>query len=354
MVFVDIHRKINARRVLEYAWAKRFFKSRVKGYFPEAKFLDVKIELVRNFRGKFRNLAIKYLLIVGIKEGKKTKLIRARIDTLHNNPARQYQFLKYLYSRGFKNTIARPLEYMPSLNMLLYEDLPGIPFQSLLEEHKNLQSLLQLTPQITSWLKRFHKLKITSPKQFISRDIKVEKKDRQHWLFLLRKCAPEFYLVTKEILDDCWQLRKKSNAFIKPKDFSLVHGDFHWGNIISKANRKIGVLDFSDSLLADPLEDVARFMTQTWSMFRYYAPKKQSLGRKIVAKFLKCYFKKKPGSQELIRLYYFATNSLVQMAAIQALVETHEPAKKRSIEALLKEARRKLKECLKYYKLFST
>jgi thiamine kinase-like enzyme len=344
MVFVNIHRKINARKVLEHAWVKRFFQNRAKKYFPGAKLLDVEIELVRNFRGKFRNLAIKYLLTVILGGGKKTKLIRARIDTLHNNPDRQYQFLKYLYSRGFKNTIARPLEYMPSLNMLLYEDLPGTPFQSLLEEHKNLQSLLQLTPQIASWLKRFHRLKITSPKQFISRDIKIEKEDRRHWLFLMRKCAPEFYRPTKEILDDCWKIRKKSDAFIKPKDFSLVHGDFHWGNIISKANRKIGVLDFSDSLLADPLEDVARFVTQTWSMFRYYAPRRKSLGQKIIEKFLKCYFKNGPNFGELTRFYYFATNSLVQMAAIQALVETHEPAKQKSIKILLKEAKNKLKK----------
>lgn len=347
MVFIDIHRKINARQVLNSLWAKKFFKKRAKKYFPGAKFIDVQIKLVRNFRGKFRNLALKYLLTLEIKGKKKTKLVRARIDTLHNNPARQYQFLKYLYSRGFKNTIARPLEYIPSLNMLLYEDLPGMPFQVLLEEHKNLQLLLRLTPQIADWLKKFHKLKISSRNQFIARDIKVEKKDRRHWLFLMRKCAPEFYRPTKEILDHCWEIRLKNKAFLKPKHFSLAHGDFHWGNIISRNNKKIGVLDFSDSLLADPLEDAARFMTQTWSMFRYYAPKQQALGQKIVEKFLKCYFKDSPNAEESVRLYYFATNSLMQMAAIQSLVETHEPAKQKSIKILLKEAKNKLKSIKK-------
>ena len=311
MLFINLKTPIKTKKikqVINKQWITNFFSQRIRQYWPNSKLIDVDVEIVRNFRGKFRNLALKYVLTIRQAGKLKKKIIRGRINHFHQDPLIHYQTLTYLRKHSFSRSITRPLAYYQPLNFLLYEDLTGIPLQNLLEKRRQLNVLLKTAPVIAKWLKKLHSLPIKKNNIWRQHDLNYEKDERRHWLFLFRKCAPSFHWRTKEILNSLWKIRK-NNIFLLAKDFSLIHGDFHWGNIIVQTNKEVGIIDLADASLSDPLEDVAKLIIQTESMFRYYASGKNKLRDKIINQLLISYFSPiKPQSSQLIRLYYLYEN----------------------------------------------
>ncbi|MCK4968477.1 MAG: aminoglycoside phosphotransferase family protein [Candidatus Aenigmarchaeota archaeon] len=352
MLFINLKTPIKTekvKQVINKQWITNFFSQRVRQYWPNSKLIDVNLEIVRNFRGKFRNLALKYILTIYQAGKLKKKIIRGRIDCLHQCPLIHYQTLIYLRQHSFNRSITRPLLYYQPLNFLLYEDLAGIPLQNLLEKRRQLNVLLETTPAIIKWLKKLHSLPIKKNNIWRQHNLNYEKDERRHWLFLFRKCAPSFHQRAKEILNSLWKIRK-DDSFLSSKDFSLIHSDFHWGNIIVQTSKKIGIIDLADASLGDQLEDIAKLIVQTESMFSYYAPKRQVLRDKIIKQILTNYFfSTKPRSSQLIRLYYFMTLNYLQMAAIQSLVETNKEYREKSIITLLTKAEEKLRELKKLF-----
>lgn len=331
--------------VLNVDWAKKFFSKRIERYFPGAKkLLDIDIKIKRNFRGKFRNMSLEYKLDILFGNHSQTKIVRAKINSQHLNPKRHYQALCFLAKNGFLNSIPRPLDYISSLNMVLYEDLKGESFQDMLASHKNINVLFDKSSDIAKLLYRLHHLPIKNKNSFFQGGKQFELSLRRHWAFLVRKCAPNFYPKMRYLLDKVWQEKKKQNISSVSCSFTLIHGDFHWGNILLSEQGKIGFLDFGNSRLDDPLIDVASFVVQTESMFRYYCPKKEKLKQKIINQFLDTYFPKKMSPDFEKRLLYFEVNQYLQMAAIHSFVESDLNAKVEGVKALMSGAEEKLNQ----------
>ncbi|MDD5625654.1 MAG: phosphotransferase [Patescibacteria group bacterium] len=342
MIFIKLPRIFSTKKSLDKKHMLLLFQKRRKNFLTKGeKLLDLQIELVRNFCGKYRNMSLKYTLITnhGIKN------IRAKIHRRQDIPYREWKTLNWLKSKGFKQNIPHFLDYDPSLNIYFYLETPGFSLENLMAQGK-INNQINLIKPIVRCLKKMHNISSEKPDFLPIKTLEKEKWEYRHWYFLVRKCAKDFYPEFSFLLKQLWQFRQKNKEIFK-NNFGLVHGDLHWGNIISQ-NKKFKIIDFSYAFWGDPLEDVGGFLAQNDSMFRYYAPKLKKQSQEIRNLFFKNYFTK----QELedrkikIRLLYFEIRKILEMAAILALVESNKENKAKGIEILLKQAEEKIKKLL--------
>ena len=338
MIFVKIHRKIKTKKALDKEYMFSLFRKRRKNFLTaKAELIDLKIELIRNFRGKFRNMSLRYELLTN----KGSKIVRAKIHNQQDIPQREWRILNWLKKFGLGKNVPCPLDYFAPLNIFFYREAPGISLEQLLSQQK-IVIHLKSVGRIAQWLKRAHQIS-AKPNFLPLKTIKQELKERRHWFFLVRKCAPDFYGSFKKLLKELWYFKQKNkDLFLKHSQFGMVHGDFHWGNIIYAQNQ-FRIIDFGYAFQGDPLEDAGGFLAQNTSMFRYYAPKFSQRGQRIRKIFLKNYFPKGLSISEEARLIYFEVQKILEMAAILALIEPNEENKARGITTLLKKAEEKLK-----------
>lgn len=338
MIFIKIKQKIDTKKTLNKEYMFSYFNKRKQKFLPKnMKLLDINIDLVRNFRGKFRNMSLRYELITN--KGK--RIVRAKINKYQDVPQREWQTLVFVKKYGLGRNVSLPLDYFKPLNIFFYLETPGISFEKLLSQ-KKLRYHSQFITPIAQWLRRIHSIK-KRPYFLPVKTIQQERLERRHWFFLVKKCGPSFYPRFSRVLKALWNFKQKNNnIFIGPKQFSLVHGDFHWGNIIRNKDQ-FRVIDFGYAFLGDRLEDVGAFLAQNDSMFRYYSPDFISRAQKIRHTFIKKYFGKKLNNNQQIRLLYFEIQKILQMAAILVFIEPNKEYKKRGVTKLLKITEEKLK-----------
>lgn len=189
-------------------------------------------------------------------------ILRASND-FHDHTRRQaYQLLVWLRDHGWsrgKHTVPEPVMYSPAWRMLIYHEAPGQMLLPAIIQHpasagrlikscaQALAKLHQARPAKISWNYRlstaanyWRRLYLALPKGWPL--------PRQRVLAAIRWLVPE----------ECWW----SN--FRP---TLVHHDFHPGNIIAQAGGRLVLLDFTESRLTCPLVDVATFTVQLELMF---------------------------------------------------------------------------------------
>ena len=357
MIFIKIKTKANIRKALDQEYMLSFFQKRKQDFLPaNENLINCKIDLIRNFRNKFRNMSLQYELTTN--KGK--RIVRARTHKYQDIPKREWNILNYLKKSGFGKSIPQPLAYLRPLNMFFYLEASGCSFEELLCQRK-IGSFLKFTPLIAKWLSQIHCL--NKKLGFLPiKTLQEQRRERRHWFFLVRKCVPKFYPCFSHILKEIWGFKQKN------KDLSvLVHGDFHWGNIIkihpvksaeggaakpqfNRVKNQFKVIDIGTCFLGDPLEDVGGFLAQNDSMFRYYAPRLKKNGQKIREVFLKNYFRKTPTKSQKVHLLYFEIQKILEMAAILGFLEPNEESKNQGMKRLLTEAEKKLGELSKIYK----
>jgi len=341
MIFIRDRKVKNIRRVLDKNYMFKFFSQQKKHFLKEKEeLINIKIDLIRNFREKFRNMSLRYEL----KTNKRNIIIRARTHKHQNLPEREWKIFNYLKKNNLGKFIPHTLFYFKPFNILFYKEVSGISFEELLSQRK-INVFLKFVPQIAKGLSKIHVLK-RGP-NILVKDLSKEKKERQHWFFLMRKCGFNFYPEFSFLLKKLWELRRKNiDLFLKPREFKLVHSDFHWGNILLEKNKNkytgIKFIDFCYGFYGDPLEDVGGLLAQNDSMFRYYAPDFSKRGEKLKKEFLKNYFKKSISKSTQVRLIYFEAQKILEMAAMLAFVEPSQDNKRRGITRLLLEAKTKI------------
>lgn len=348
-MFIKLKKRIKKEKIkklLEKNWMKRFFAKRIRKYFPKArKINDLEIEILRNFLGKFKNLTVRYKLFLDFKNYQKRENVLAKINALTLTPKRCFMVAKILEKNNFLD-IPLVLDYLPSFNTFFYKEVKGECLQDLLQK-KEINKILKIIPQIAFLLKKFHSLKIKN--FFIIKDKKEELKEYRHWLFLMRKCAPRFEKRFKKIYYFLKNFKEKNKEiFLKEKDYLLTHNDFQFGNIIL-SGKKIKIIDFSESDLYEPLNDVGCFLSQTESMLRYYLPKKFLIYQKRIENlFLKNYFGRKIKKEEEMKIRFFKIRNFLQMAAILSFVIWPKRAKNFAVIKSLNLAEREVKQLLFY------
>lgn len=328
------------KKTLDQKYVNALFQRRFKKYFPRAtKLLKVKVGLTKAFLG-FRNLGLKYEIWLETGSGKQKIIIRGRarkrIDSPYDSPKRAFLVTKYLFGHGFDDLIARPIDYIPQQNLFLYENLSGKNFQEILAEG-DLKTILKFIPRIANLLRKVHQVKLppfwvrVNKKIFFIKDKKWEKADRRHSLHLAQKYYQPSYKFIKTILNQLKEIQDKNRCFfLNSRQFSFCHGDPHLGNFL-KRGQKVGLIDFSESVASDPLDDVARFLVQTESMLQYYLPKRaRQFWPQVKELFIKSYFgADKAASSQSFRLTFFEIMNLIQM--LTNLVFTEKDPKNKKI-----------------------
>jgi len=334
-MFIELKRKAPVQLSLSRDFMFSFFKRRLYKYFPGARNLEkIEIDLVRNFLGKFRNLTIKYSLYLDLGKTLEIKVLRGKCNAYHDNPRRYFKILSYLKKK--KVPCPKPIDYLPYLNLLLYEDIPGISFQEMLSEKEYLP-ILENIPKIAKTLKILHEIKPSQDLILPKRDKRTINRENRHWLFLVKKCFPQKYQEFKNKLLKLNAYGEKTKIYdFDPKNLSLIHGDFHLGNIL-KQKDKIFILDFSDSFFSDPFEDLGYFLVQTRSMFRHYDFRNyRKIYPKIEKEFLKNYFGNNSSQKNFVSLYFWQARSLFQMTAIHTFVTPGKEAKRKGVNKYLR------------------
>ena len=335
------------KELLDPVLMENFFKKRYKRYYQGAEnchFLGIK--RIKRFIGG-KSISASYFLKLKIGDQKKIKIIngraRQRLLTDENNPQRHFLVLKHLHSCGFGEDVPRPLDYIPSYNLLLYENIEGEALQHKLIKNE-VDVVLNFIPRIISWFKKLHQLRIKD-KRILLRDRKAETRESRHALFLVRKYYSKglvFLRKTINKIDSLW--RKKKNLFLKKENYSLCHYDVHFGNFLID-KQKLKVIDFSDACFYDYFADLACFLTQVESMLEYYVPSKvKIILPKIKKQIINLYLGRQLTSEESFRLKYFEIRRLVLMLANLIFVERDEKSKKKILDNFKKRIDSRLKK----------
>jgi tRNA A-37 threonylcarbamoyl transferase component Bud32 len=344
-MFVKLKKKIKRKEIkklLNQSSAQRIFFALFRKKYKNLEKVNLeKIEILRNFLGKFKNLTVRYKLILIFKKKKEKINVLAKINALTISPQRWFKVAKSLEEKKFKE-IPEILGYLPKYNAVFYREIKGESLQDLLVK-KKIKFIFKLIPKIAKTLKKFHSLEIKN--FFLIKNEKEEKREHRHWLFLIKKCTPKFFKRFKKIYYSFKKFKKKNEKiFLKEKDYILTHNDFHFGNLIL-TGKKIKIIDFSESDLYDPLNDVASFLSQNESMLRYYFPKNfKKYQKRIEDLFLKSYFKKGLKEEEKKRIGFFKVRNFLQIGAILSFVVWPKKDKFLAVEKSLNLAEKELKK----------
>ncbi|MBL7053822.1 aminoglycoside phosphotransferase family protein [Patescibacteria group bacterium] len=339
MIFIKLKNKINIKKTINKEYMFSFFKENKNKFLnKQEKILKIKIYLNRNFMGKFRNISLVYK----ITTNKRNIRIRARAHNNKDIPFRDYKSIKWLRDNNINN-VPIPLYYDKSLNIFFYKESPGQSFERLFND-KNPEIYLDFSLKIADFLRKMHKIS-RKPDFLPIKTRKQDIKERRHWFFLTKKCCPKVYPFFRKTLKGLWTVNQKNLKFFDNNEFRFVHGDVHWGNVI-KNKDDFSVIDFCWGSWAHPLEDVACFLAQNDSMFRYYMSDFLGWRKKIRDVFIKKYFKNNLTHQEEFLLTYFEIQKILEMAAIHCFVEGNKDNKINGANTLITRASKKLKQIL--------
>jgi len=265
-------------KAIDRDFIKGLFQKKSKTYFPDLEKKDLeKIDIERTSQSWAKETCLtRYQVSFG---GKQKKILRgtAKKDQSKKNV---WEIMNFLYKKGFdrgKLTIAKPIDFLKDINLLLYEEADGLPFAFIIENGDYSQIEKDLK-RIAQWLVKLHSLKIQKIK--FKKAIFLQSKG---YLKIFKK-AERFMPELKSDLKSLPDLTFIDNLWKKEK--TLIHNDFYPGNIILKRNIVCGV-DFDRACLGPPLMDVAtlcgalEFPKEIWAL---------SLSKKEVLSLQKGFF----------------------------------------------------------------
>jgi len=231
---------------------------------------------------KASNIAIRDVQLIKTAMAWKSVVLRARCSLFVNgrgqtfdlfggwdkeNPAskkRAYKTIKHLWMNGFSiapHLVPQPLLFDQKTSLLLYVSYSGETLYNLLRRKKN-DDFKRLISLIGSWTAGLHSLRT---KNIVPRlndtDDKLQHKRNcatfsgNGFSFFQKKISPQSLNISNTVFKQRRLIRRQL------KTLSLIHNDLHIRNILTNERRdEIAVIDFNESRLHDPLDDVAAFL----------------------------------------------------------------------------------------------
>jgi len=310
--------------LLSRAWAKNFFNEKAGQYFLAKKLIDCEIKLLKVYFN-YRRMVVKYRLKLLDKE--KNIFEKEVAAKAEQGPSREIlnDFLttKFLWQRGLNDLVARPLEYLSSFNLYLYEFIPGYFLQALSNQRQDQKFLAQI-PRLVKALKRFHQIEVTKKDNFVNQDRKSEARACRRELRLVKRFWPAGFDKISFWQRRCQFLRNKYEKYFLPEFHQLTHGDFYSRNILIN-NRQIKLLDFSNSSAYEPMNDLGNFLINTELMFEYDFPKSYPLlMKKLKTLLFQNYFSRPMTAGQEFKINYFVFRNLIRIIALVARSEASE------------------------------
>lgn len=235
----------------DLAFMEKFFEKNFKIYFPEVKKRIIKkIEIEKKSPTWAKETA---LLRYKIFFDSKFKIIRGSAKKTHSKK-RVFFLINYLYFHGFnkgKYRVPRPIDYLEKANLLLYEEVKGEVFSSIIEKRKK-RKIESDVKRIARWLAKLHATKIK--RGLFKKALFLGKRKYQKMFFDIKKLMPSL----KKDLKFSINLNLVQQAWNKKEYLALIHNDFYPGNIIIQDSKVFGI-DFDRAGMGPFLMDLATF-----------------------------------------------------------------------------------------------
>jgi len=300
--------------LLNQDWVKDFFSKKISQYFPQKQLINCEIEPLKIYLD-YKSVVIRYRLELSDEKNnisEKNIIGKAEKPEQNSYILTDYSTTKFLWEQGLNDIVPRPLEYLAAFNLYLYEFVPGYFLQELSIKHKD-QEFLGKIPAVVEGLKRIHELKGLKKKQ-----------KEENWkgdLRLVKKYWPAALDKTLLWVKGCRLLRKKYRKYFDTKFYKITHGDFYSRNILVNKDQ-IKLIDFSNSAVYDPLNDVGNFLINTELMFEYDFPDNyRRLMKKVEDIFFQNYFSRPITKEEKFKINYFILTNLIRIIAFCAMSE---------------------------------
>lgn len=317
--------------LLDSQQVKIFLSKKSKKYFPGCKILSckaipLKIHLIRGA------VVVGYRLKLVSASGKIfEKKIIGKTEKEKSRIFNDYSTVKYLKNNGLDEIVAEPIDYIKSLNLYLYNFIPGYFLQKLSEEKREKDFLSKIRPAIET-LKKIHSLKI---KNYA---FKKEKEDTgwKRSYKLIEKYWPTILSKVNFWIEKCIFFKEKNKKIFLSSQNRLTHGDFYSRNILI-CKRNIKLIDFSNSAIYDPINDISNFLINTELMLEYDFPEKyKKIMKKIEGIFIDNFFNRPQTSEEIIKINYFVFKNLIRIIASTARDEGGSAKNQRSEKTMAK------------------
>ncbi len=247
-------------KALDKDYVGKLFKEKKLIYFPDlknAQIKNIKIERISHDWAK-ETCIVKYKIYF---DGEIVKILRGSAndpDIFLNTKANAWKIINYIYKRGTakENLVARPVDFIKRINLIIYEEAEGIALSETIQ-NKKIRPILKDLHKAAVWLAKLHALPI---KEKLPNAISLKFLDYQIVFQKILKIIPglEAELIPAKKL--------KSFANIQ-KQKVLIHNDFYPGNIIVNQKTALGI-DFDEAGLGYPLLDVAAL----YASFEFPAP----------------------------------------------------------------------------------
>lgn len=227
---------------------KIFSESKGFFYFPKnKKIVDVKIEKVSPSWAKEGCLA-RYIILFSDNTREKIRGTAKKDES----KKRVFNIMEYLYSRGFNKghlQSAKPFYYVPSANLLLYKESPGMTLTQIIEE-KNNKVVKKNLKNVAGWLVKLHNIDLN--KENFPEAVFLGFKGYKRTFEKIKKFFPELKnnlipIYKIKFIDRLWENKE-----------TLIHNDFYPGNTISNGRIIYGI-DFDRAGKGPFLMDIAAF-----------------------------------------------------------------------------------------------
>ena len=314
----------NNKLFLKQAWAKKFLDKRLKKYWPKAKkVVSLKIELIKVFLDYLR-FTVRYRVSTENTNGEienRTVIIKTERTKKFDWPPRigkvQRDFLatSFLGKHGLSLHIPRPLEFYKPLRAYLYEEAPGEPLKNFIQPKKWRADLFyKKIPDVAKILKKLHSIK-RRPSFVPGNPKKIIEDGLLNWFDIIGKYYPAGEERARKIISILKRMetRHKDIIFGK-KHYCITHGDFQNDNILVGPKGNIALIDFADCKFFNPMDDLASFLIQSESHFKYVRPKiYRQLTEKLKERFFFSYFGRSIKHSEEMQINFFSAKDILRI-----------------------------------------
>ena len=190
-----------------------------------------------------------------------------------------FDLLQEIWTKGFARDdgnnylkIYEPIAYFPDHNLMVTSKAKGVRLKELIikcnYDHQTAQLIKTCITRAAKWLARLHSLPLPiNSNNRVLLSIENEEKKFNVWSKHLTDLYPDFARRVNRILSQILQMEK---SVINRRNFVLIHGDFHTGNIFVDDEHNLTVIDFEQSCIFEPTFDLAYFITKLLSIKRKY------------------------------------------------------------------------------------
>ena len=193
-----------------------------------------------------------------------------------------FDLLQQVWKKGFAIAnsnfnlkMYEPIAYFPDYNLMISSKVEGTRLKELLIKcnYDDIEAVEVVVRtwivNAAKWLAKLHSipLPIHNSRSLLLLSIQNEEKKLKDWSLHLTNLYPDFAKRVSNITSKILQMEK---LIVNPRNFVLIHGDFHTGNIFVDQGNNLTVIDFEQSCIFDPAFDLAYFIIKLISIKRKY------------------------------------------------------------------------------------